>query len=169
MNTPKQYMNPYLAGIFLGLILLSSFIVLGAGLGASAGLARVAAFLQSKCCSAHVLSSEYFGKWGENPLNYYLVYMFLGVIIGGLFSSIFSGRINFILERGRKASPLLRSVLAIFGGILIGYASRLAQGCTSGQALTGGALLLTGSLFFMGAIFAGGYIMAFFVRRQWHD
>jgi hypothetical protein len=51
----------------------------------------------------------------------------------------------------------------------VGFAGRLAQGCTSGQALTGGAMLLTGSLLFLVCVFAGGYAAAHFVRRQWDD
>ena len=39
MNS-NNYMNPYLAGIFLGLVLLASFLILGAGLGASARARR---------------------------------------------------------------------------------------------------------------------------------
>jgi len=58
---------------------------------------------------------------------------------------------------------------ALVGGVIVGFASRLAQGCTSGQALSGGALLLTGSMVFMLCLFAGGYATAWFVRRQWHD
>ena len=60
-------------------------------------------------------------------------------------------------------------LLALGGGILVGYASSLASGCTSGQALTGGALLANGSIVFMLCVFAGGYAAAYFVRRQWHD
>ena len=33
-SVPKPYANPYLAGAALGLVLLSSFVILGAGLGA---------------------------------------------------------------------------------------------------------------------------------------
>ena len=40
---PKPYMNPYLAGVLLGLTLLASYLILGAGLGASGGIARIAA------------------------------------------------------------------------------------------------------------------------------
>jgi uncharacterized membrane protein YedE/YeeE len=60
-------------------------------------------------------------------------------------------------------------IYALTGGVIVGFASRLAQGCTSGQALSGGALLLTGSLVFMVCVFAAGYVTAWFVRRQWHD
>lgn len=162
-------MNPYIAGVFLGLVLLASFLVLGAGLGASSGMARIAAAFESSIAKSHTLSSEYFGKWGSNPLNYYLVFMFVGTILGGLFSALSSSRISFQLEKGKSASAFLRIFFALSGGILIGYASRLAQGCTSGQALTGGALLLTGSIVFLICLFAGGYLAAYFVRRQWND
>ena len=166
---PEPHGNPYLAGFFLGLVLLSSFLILGAGLGASAGLARIAAAVEGALLPTHTLASPYFGNWGKNPLDYYLVFMFVGTIIGGLISALHGRRLSFELERGKKASPALRFIFALTGGILVGYASRLAQGCTSGQALTGGALLLSGSLVFLICLFAGGYAAAFFVRRQWDD
>ena len=49
----------------------------------------------------------------------------------------------------------------------MGFAARLARGCTSGQALTGGAALSLGSWIFMMAVFTGGYLVAPFVRREW--
>jgi uncharacterized protein len=162
-------MNPYLAGCLLGLTLLASFVVLGAGLGASGGLARVAAQMESTIAGSHTLASEYFGKWGQTPAQYYLVYMLIGTFLGGLISAVRASRVQPQIERGRSASAGLRVVLVLSGGIIVGFASRLAQGCTSGQALTGGAMLLTGSLLFLVAVFAGGYGAAFFVRRQWND
>jgi len=166
---PKPTMNPYLAGLILGLTLLASYLVLGAGLGASSGVARIAAYIESGLAPSHVSSSEYFGAWGKEPLNYYLVFMFFGVFVGGLFSAIMGRRVKFQVERGQKASRKLRLLLALTGGILAGFASRLAQGCTSGQALSGSAMLLSGSLVFLLCVFAGGYGAAWFVRRQWHD
>ena len=76
---------------------------------------------------------------------------------------------HFKVERGANASVSLRLFYALTGGVIVGFASRLAQGCTSGQALSGGALLLTGSLVFLVCLFASGYATAWFVRRQWHD
>jgi uncharacterized membrane protein YedE/YeeE len=166
---PKPYTNPYLAGVILGLTLLASYLVLGAGLGASSGIARIAAYLESGLASSHVGSSEYFGAWGKEPLNYYLVFMFFGVFAGGLISAVMNRRFGFQVERGQKASRQFRLVLALAGGVLAGFASRLAQGCTSGQALSGSAMLLSGSLVFLVCVFAGGYAAAWFVRRQWHD
>jgi uncharacterized protein len=164
---PKPYMNPYLAGVLLGLVLLVSFLTLGVGLGASAGIARVGAFAQAGLMPEHVAESAYFGAWGKDPLRYYLVFMFMGTLLGGLVSAIAARRIQPQLERGPTAPRSLRAALALVGGILAGFASRLAAGCTSGQALTGGAMLASGSLLFLAAMFAGGYATAWLARRQW--
>ncbi len=162
-------MNPYLAGVLLGLVLLASFLVLGAGLGASSGLARIGAFAEGCILPGHVRSSAYFGKWAENPLGYYLVFMLAGTFLGGLVSALLAGRVRVGVERGAAFPARRRLLLALAGGVIAGFASRLAQGCTSGQALTGSALLLSGSLVFLLCVFAGGYAAAWFVRRQWHD
>lgn len=167
MEKENKYMNPYLAGVLLGLTLLASFIFLGTGLGASAGIARFGAFIQG--CFSDIQKSEYFGKWGKNPLYYYLVFMFLGVIIGGFLSAFTAKRVKFIVEKGKKFSSYKRTLFALIGGIIVGFASRIARGCTSGQALSGGALLLTGSILFMMFVFIGGYAAAYFFRRQWYD
>ena len=162
-------LNPYIAGILLGLALLASFLVLGAGIGASGGIARIASYCELTVAKEHTLSTEYFGKWGAAPLKYYLVFMFVGTFFGALVSALLANRIHFGIERGRAASAGLRLALALIGGVIVGFASRLAQGCTSGQALTGSSLLLTGSLIFTFCLFAGGYAAAWFVRREWHD
>lgn len=166
---PSPYANPYLAGVLLGLVLLASFLTLGAGLGASGGIARVGASASLCVAPAHTLGSAYFGNWGKAPLRYYLVFMLAGIFVGGLVSALLANRVRIQVERGNRASVRLRLGFALLGGVVAGFATRLAQGCTSGQALTGGALLLTGSLVFTVCTFAGGYATAWFVRRQWHD
>jgi len=164
-----HYMNPYLAGIFLGLVLLASFLILGAGLGASGGLARLSAALEATLAPQHTQASAYFGTWGPDYLSYYLVFMLLGIFIGGLASAVISRRIHPTVERGQASGVKQRVIYALVGGIRVGFASRLAQGCTSGQALTGGAMLLTGSLVFMVCLFVSGYAAANLFRGQWHD
>lgn len=166
---PKPYANPYLVGVLLGLVLLASFVILGAGLGASGGIAHIGAALSMGVSPSHTLSSEYFGKWGSSPLDYYLVFMFAGTFVGALFSALLSNRARIQVERGTAFSAARRLGYALAGGVLVGFASRLARGCTSGQALSGGALLLSGSLVFMVCLFVSGYAAAWFVRRQWHD
>jgi uncharacterized membrane protein YedE/YeeE len=152
-------------------VLLLSFCILGAGLGASGGLARAAAWFEHAIAPAHVETSSYFGNWfdAEGPpvLRYYLVFMMIGVVIGGFLSALGSGRIQPLVERGPQISARGRLGFALAGGILVGFASRLARGCTSGQALTGTAMLFTGSVIFLVCIFIGAYAAALLVRREW--
>lgn len=164
----NKYMNPYIAGVFLGLTLLASFVILGAGLGASSGIARIAACAELCVARSHTLAGEYFGNWGDKPLKYYLVFMLTGTFIGGLFSALLANRFHVQTERASKFSAKKRIILALIGGIIVGFSSRLASGCTSGQALTGSAQLVTGSFLFMICVFIGGYAFAYFVRRQWN-
>lgn len=160
-------MNPYLAGVFLGLTLLASYLILGAGLGASGALARFGAWAEHLVLPARVEANAYFGPWFPGPLSYYLVFMAVGVFAGGLFSALSGGRVRVGVERGPTATRMRRLILALIGGVLTGFASRLAMGCTSGQGLSGGAILLTGSFVFMGCLFATGYLSAWAFRRQW--
>ncbi len=169
---PAAYWNPYAAGVLLGATLLASYLILGAGLGASAGPARIGAFLEYCVLPQHVAKSEYFGAWvgsAQGLLSYYLVFMFAGTFVGGLVSAVLARRIDPGVERGKTFGTAPRLTLALLGGVLVGFASRLANGCTSGQALSGGAMLLNGSLVFMVCVFVGGYAAAWFFRRQWHD
>jgi hypothetical protein len=71
------------------------------------------------------------------------------------------------IEKGTRITSPQRLLIAFSGGILMGIGSKLARGCTSGQALTGGALLSVGSWAFMIAVFASAYAVAFFVKREW--
>jgi len=168
MASGKPPLNPYLAGVFLGLVLTASYAVLGAGLGASGGLARLAAALSHLAAPAHTQASAYFGAWAPHYLSYYLVFMFVGLFVGGLLSAGVAGRLRPGLERGPGCPAARRMVFVFGGGLLVGFASRLAQGCTSGQALSGGALLLTGSLIFLAALFVSGFAVARFFRSQWY-
>ncbi len=169
IKTPKAFLNPYLAGLLLGATLLVSYLVLGAGLGASSAIARLGAYIELTFAPARTLASEYFGRWGDQPLQYYLVFMLAGVFFGGLISAFSANRSQVKIERGAKCSPAKRLLFALVGGILAGFAARLANGCTSGQALSGSAVLVTGSLLFLICMFSGGYLTAWFVRRQWDD
>ena len=119
-----------------------------------------------------VENSPYMAKYftaGTHILDNWLVYLVLGVFLGGLIGAYTGGRLKLEVIRGEKklVSSWGRIGLAILGGILMGVAARFSRGCTSGQALSGGSLLSVGSWVFMMAVFAGGYLMAPFVRRQW--
>jgi uncharacterized protein len=170
METREQkFMNPYLAGVLLGLVLLASFLVMGRGLGASGAVYRGGVSLLEVFAPTHVASSPAMASMtaAGSPLDNFYVFLLAGVFLGGLVSSYAAGRFGKRIIRGPRVGVASRLALAIGGGVLMGYAARLARGCTSGQALSGGALLSVGSWIFMLAVFAGGYGLAYFVRREW--
>jgi uncharacterized protein len=168
-DAPWPYWNPYLSGVLLGLCVLGSFLVLGAGLDASSALGRMAAFVEIGIVPGRAASGDDFAGLGPSPLNHYLVFMFLGIFLGGLYSSIITHRITWVLERGASCSSRLRAILAVGGGVLAGFGARLAQGCVVTEGLTGPALLLSSGLVFLACVFAGGYATAYFAGRQWND
>ncbi|NQU12902.1 MAG: YeeE/YedE family protein [Desulfobacteraceae bacterium] len=167
----RPYWSPYAAGFGLGITLLLSYWFLGTGLGASGAIARFAAWVWHQMVPDHVASSAYFGKWFARGvpqvIKYYLSFMAIGIFVGGLISAMGSGRVQPMVERGPHISASTRLWLALAGGVLAGFAARLARGCTSGQALTGTGMLFTGSVLFLVFMFIGAYVAAFFVRREW--
>ena len=167
----SAYMNPYLAGIGLGLVLLASFVVMGRGLGASGAMSSLVSVGVDAVAPEHARANEFFTGYLEggtgHPLKAFLVFEVIGVLVGGFISGALAGRIKRTVERGPRIAVGSRLLLAFAGGGLMGVGAKLARGCTSGQALTGGALLNVGSWAFMLMVFAGAYALAFFVRRQW--
>ena len=165
-----RYMNPYLAGVMLGIVLFISFIVTGHGLGASGGMSRIMAALTDLFAPGHVDRNFYLAPLagGDNaPLSGWLVWAIAGTMIGGLISGLISKRVRVEIRRGPRLSPRARLLFAFVGGGLVGFGARLARGCTSGQALSGGATLSLGSWVIMMCIFAGAYLLAYPLRRFW--
>jgi uncharacterized membrane protein YedE/YeeE len=170
-RTPAPYANPYLAGIGLGLVLLAAFVTMGHGLGASGAVASVVSAGVGTVAPAHAAASEFYRPYlADGPggaLSSWIVIELLGVAAGGYLSARLAGRVHRAVERGPRARPGTRLAYALGGGAVMGFATRLARGCTSGQALTGGALLNVGSWAFTIALFASAYAVARLVRRQW--
>jgi len=166
-----RYMNPYLAGFLLGLVLFASFILTGHGLGNSGGLSRIMAAATDLVSSEHVDQNFYLGKMAggdKNPFDHWIMWAIFGTALGGFVSGLFAKRVKVEIRRGPHLSARWRLVMAFGGGALVGIGARLARGCTSGQALSGGAVLSAGSWAFMFAVFGGGYLLAYFVRKLWN-
>ncbi len=166
---PNRFWNPYLAGAALGAVLLTSFVILGKGLGASGASLRFGVAALSEIAPAHVKASPALARTAgaTGALDHWIVFEVLGVLLGGLVAAYTAGRLKIEVLKGPRISIAARLALALTGGVIMGAAARLSRGCTSGQALTGGALLSAGSWAFMLSVFAGGYAMAWFVRRAW--
>lgn len=168
---PRDYLNPYLGGAILGVVLFLSFYLTGNGLGASAAINRVQVAVVDLLAPAHVDRVAYLSEMGgghKPALRHPGVAMLLGTLLGGMISGLVHGRFRAETRKGPRVSVPARWLLAFVGGLIMAYGARLARGCTSGQALSGGAVLSVGSFAFMFAIFGSAYALAYTLRRLWN-
>jgi uncharacterized membrane protein YedE/YeeE len=166
----NKYMNPYLAGTLLGIVLLMAMYLSGRGLGASGGLKYCVVSLVGALDRPHADRSIYYSKYFENgqkPLINWLPIEVLGILAGGFISGAVSGRLKFKIEKSPSISKTRRLVFAFLGGIFFVYGAQLARGCTSGAALSGMAVLSMAGFVTMVAIFGSAYLFAWFFRKNW--
>jgi uncharacterized membrane protein YedE/YeeE len=166
----NKYMNPYLAGVMLGVVLLASFYLTGRGLGASGAMKSVVVSGVDVVAPQYAASSPFYSKYlggEESPLKSWLVLEVLGVLIGGFISGALSGRLTFKVERSPKITSRKRIWMAIIGGALFGFGSQLGRGCTSGAALSGMAVMSLAGYVTMMAIFGTAFALAYFFRKNW--
>jgi len=170
MNETK-YMNPYLAGLFLGLILLVTIFITGRGLGASGAVKSAVVATVQTVSPSHTTGTKFYDEYKEehpgNPLKNWLVFEIIGVVIGAFISGLISNRLKLELEHSPKSTTKVRIAGALAGGVLFGFGAQLGRGCTSGAALSGMAVLSAGGLITMMAIFGGAYAFAYFFRKLW--
>lgn len=169
---PKKYINPYFAGIMLGLVLLATIYLTGRGLGASGGVKSVVMYGVQQSMPEHWANTPYYAAFSDlnpdsSPLNSWLFYEIIGMLVGAFFSGVISNRLAFKLGKGPNISSRNRLIFAVLGGILFGFGSQLGRGCTSGSALSGMAVLSFGGIITMLAIFGAAYGLAWFVRKLW--
>ena len=137
----KNLWNPYLAGVALGLALLLSYVVLGHGLGASGAASIIGAVSLKSIVPAYVFAKGgYFAYYfvdGQNALNNWFIFMAIGIFVGGMISSVLSGRYKSEMVRGAHTTKTRSLIFALIGGMVMGIGARIGRGCTSSQALSG--------------------------------
>ena len=91
---PQKFMNPYLAGFLLGLVLLGTIYVTGRGLGASGAVKSIVLSSVVKVAPQHSANTPFIKTYSEEhpdgPLKDWLVFEVIGVIIGAFFSGVIS-------------------------------------------------------------------------------
>ncbi len=165
-----KYMNPYLAGVILGLVLLLSFYLTGRGLGASGAMKSVVVSSIDVVSPEKAEASGFYAKYianDQNPMKSWLVFQVLGVLVGGFLSGALAGRLKFTTEHPPMVTKRKRWILAIIGGALFGFGSQLGRGCTSGAALSGMATLSLAGFVTMMAIFGTAFLFAYVFRKNW--
>lgn len=166
----RRYLNPYIGGVFLGLVLLAANFVAGRGLGASGALKSAVVETVHTVAPQHTESGAFYKEYlasHPKPMKSWLVFEMLGVLVGGFLSGALAGRLKLKVEHSPKITSRRRLIFALLGGILFGFGSQLGRGCTSGSALSGMAVMSLGGFITMAAIFGTAFALAYFFRKNW--
>jgi uncharacterized membrane protein YedE/YeeE len=166
-----RYINPYLGGVLLGLVLIAANFVSGRGLGASGASKSAIVATVNTIAPGHADKALFYKEYNEShpdgPLKSWLVFQMLGVIVGAFVSGALAGRLKFRVEHNPKISSRRRLIFALIGGTLFGFGSQLGRGCTSGSALSGMGVLSLGGFISMAFIFGTAFALAYFFRKNW--
>ncbi len=166
-----KYINPYLGGVLLGLVLIAANFVSGRGLGASGAAKSAVVATVNTISPGHAEKALFFSEYNEShpdgPMKAWLVFQMLGVIVGAFLSGAIFKRLKFKVEHSPKITSRRRIIFAVLGGILFGFGSQLGRGCTSGSALSGMGVLSLGGFISMAFIFGTAFALAWFFRKNW--
>jgi len=132
----KKSWNPYLAGAATGILIILSVWISGKFFGTSTTFARLAALFEGGL-GIDTAANAYFtakgGKYGAGVLPDWQLLFVVGIFIGALISSRFSGEFKFqtvpdMWQRQFGSNPVKRSFAAFFGGVIALFGARLAGG-----------------------------------------
>ena len=164
------YWNPYFGGLLLGLLLIATFYITGRGVGATGGTKSTVVAAVNTVAPVYAHNSDFYSKYldeDKNPMENWLVFETLGILIGAFISGSIKGRVHFRVQHSPKITAKKRLLFALLGGLLFGIGSQLARGCTSGAALSGSTVLSLAGFITMIGIFGTAYLFAYFFRKLW--
>lgn len=165
-----RYLNPYFGGVLLGIVLVLTFYITGRGLGASGAAKSTVVTTVHSVAPDHAEKSGYYSQFisdDRHPMNTWLIFEVIGVFAGAFLSGMLFGRLKPKVEHSPKITSRKRLLIALAGGVMFGFGSQLARGCTSGAALSGMAVLSLGGYITMLAIFGSAFLFSWIFKKYW--
>ena len=163
--------SPYLVGIGIGVLSWLSFLISGNPIATSTTFARAGGMIERFITGRKVNERPYYKKIKlKIDWQWMLV---IGVVIGSFLSAIISGDFQVgvwvpsLWASTFGDNAILRVLVAIGGGVILGFGARFADGCTSGHGISGTLQLAISSwisaiFFFIGGIIAA-HIIYFYI------
>ena len=155
--------SPYAVGIGIGILSWFSFLISRKPLACSTSFAKTSGMIEKLFSGKKVELKPYYKKIGlDVDWQWMLV---VGIIIGSLISALLSGdfRWQWVPSLWAAAfgdNSLLRVIVALVGGVCIGFGARWAEGCTSGHGISGTLQLAVSSWISVIFFFIGGILTA---------
>jgi len=117
------FINPYLGGVLLGLVLFGTYYITGRGLGASGAVKSTVVTAVHAVAPIHAEENRYYSKFlsdDVSPMSNWLVFEVLGILAGGFLSGTIYGRLKLKVEHSPKITNKRRLIAAMAGGLLFG-------------------------------------------------
>ncbi|MBN1274116.1 MAG: YeeE/YedE family protein [Candidatus Aminicenantes bacterium] len=158
--------SPYVVGIGIGILSWLTFILSDKPIGCSTAFARTSGMIERLFRGRKVLEKDYYKQFvPEVDWEWMLV---LGIILGSFTSAKISGQFHLNWVPASWAAvfgsqAFTRVVVALVGGIMLGFGARWAGGCTSGHGISGTLQLVVSSWLAAVCFFIGGIAAAFFI------
>lgn len=159
--------SPYVVGLGIGLLSWLSFLISGKPIATSTTFARAGGMIENFISGGKAKQRPYYKKI-KLQINWQWM-LVVGVVLGSFLSAIISGNFQVgvwvpsLWASAFGDSALLRVLVAVAGGIILGFGARFADGCTSGHGISGTLQLALSSwvsaiFFFIGGIIAAHII-----------
>ncbi|MBN1376516.1 MAG: YeeE/YedE family protein [Dehalococcoidia bacterium] len=155
--------SPYLVGAAIGVLSWFTWLVSNEPLGCSTSFSRIAGMVERLFRGKRVEHKLYYQE--VKPEIDWQMMLVIGIVIGALISSLLSGDflwqwIPSVWSFNFGDNIAIRLIVALTGGILLGFGSRWADGCTSGHGISGTMQLAVSSCISAICFFVGGILVA---------
>ncbi len=163
--------SPYVVGAGIGLLCWFAFATAGHPIGITTAFENTAALTEKAVVPGIEQTNLFYAeraKEKKSPRIGWEWMLVVGVFIGAWASAKLSDdrtdqKVPPLWEWRFGPSVAKRFAGAFFGGALMMFGARLAQGCTSGHGISGALQLAVSSWIFVAVIFASGVSTAFLV------
>ncbi|MBN2010034.1 YeeE/YedE family protein [candidate division KSB1 bacterium] len=160
--------SPYAVGIGIGILSWFSFLISRKPIACSTTFAKTSGMIEKLFRGKKVDLKPYYQK--EKLVLDWQMMLVLGIVIGSLISALLSGDFQWtwvpsIWATTFGMNSLLRVIVALVGGIFLGFGARWADGCTSGHGISGTLQLTVSSWISVICFFIGGVLMAQFIFK----
>lgn len=160
----ETHWSPYVVGIGIGILSGFTFLISKKPIGCSTAFARTSGMVEKIFRGKKVTEKLYYQE--VKPIIDWEWMLVLGIVIGSLISSLLSGDFHWQWVPLRWASTfgsnaLVRILVAILGGVCLGFGARWTGGCTSGHGISGTLQLALSSWISAICFFIGGITTAF--------
>jgi len=155
--------SPYAVGMGIGILSWLAFLLSDKPIGCSTAFTRTSGMLERLLRGKKVHEKPYYRKFA--PVVDWEWMLVVGVVLGAFLSSMLSGAFGLewvpaVWQAKVGPSPVVRWVVALVGGVIMGFGARWAGGCTSGHGISGTLQLAVSGWLAAASFFAGGIATA---------